>query len=98
MAQCHARRCAGHFSSAQRLDKAVEHHLSPSLVEFDGELIAVYGLDGTGAELGVQNASADSKARAAGGFGDQFSFDQHRSAPFAGTAGGIAATVGRAAV
>ena len=61
------------------LHKTIHHALLAGLVEMDGQLVAVDGGDVAVAEFQVKHALADREIRGrAGGFGDQFAFDNHR--------------------
>src|SRR5215210_7973378 len=90
--------------SARPLHEAVEHHFPSCLVEVDGELVAVDGGDGAGAELLVEDALARGEAGlGAGRFGDQLALDQQRAAlraasASAGEAAAVAAVVGKTAL
>ena len=44
-------------ASPRPLHEAVEHHLAVRLVEINGELIAIYGGDGAGAEFWLEDAA-----------------------------------------
>src|SRR4051794_27606122 len=62
------------------LRKTVEHHLPSRLVEVDGELVAVDGGDGAGAEFLVEAPLAEGEAGiAAGGFRHQLALDEERA-------------------
>src|SRR3984893_19284674 len=63
-----------------RLDKTLQHHFAPSLVEIDGELVAVHGGDRAGAEFRVKHPRALREGRTRARTRDQFSLDLHRTA------------------
>src|SRR3984893_4312246 len=63
-----------------RPDKTPQHHFAPSLVEIDGELVAVRGGDRAGAEFRVKHPRAFREGRTRARTRDQFSLDLHRTA------------------
>src|SRR5438132_13768293 len=64
-----------------RLDKTLQHHLAPSFVEIDGELVAVHGGDRAGAEFRVKHPRALGEGRARARNRDEFPVDLPRTAP-----------------
>jgi hypothetical protein len=75
------------------LHEGVEHHLAACLVEIDGELVAVHGVDIAGTELDVEDARADPETGSrATRLGEQLALDERgRAAPGLTEAPGIIA-------